>query len=203
MKKIAFFGGSFNPPNNIHIDIIKNIKNKLNMDEVYFVPVGNYYNKTGLIDVKHRFEMLKLSVENEKDINVLDITLNEKNTLKAIDVFYKIRNMYINDDIYFIMGADNFSNILSWKNASDLVENFKIIIIERENINIKKIINENSILKNNKNNFIIISKSSKLDNVSSSIIRNKIISNQDVKDCLNHKVYDYILKNKLYFISTK
>jgi len=198
MKKIAFFGGSFNPPNNTHLSIAQNILKQINLDELYFVPVGNYYNKKDLIDVKHRFEMLKILTQSEKNIDVLDITLNEKQDLKAIDIFYKIKHMYINDDIYFIMGADNFSKILSWKNVKQLVKNFKIIIVERDDININEIIEKNSILNDNKNNLISVYKSNELDIINSTKIREKINLNEDISNFLNEGIYNYILDNKLY-----
>ena len=50
MGNIAFYGGSFNPPTNIHLQIAKNVLKQLNIDKVYFVPVGNYYQKNELID---------------------------------------------------------------------------------------------------------------------------------------------------------
>ena len=198
MKKIAFFGGSFNPPNNTHLNIAKHIKDKLIFDQIFFVPVGNYYNKKDLIDVKHRLEMLKLLTKNEKNIDVLDITLNETKNLKAIDIFSKIKQIYKNDDIYFIMGADNFATISSWKNSDQLVKNFKILIVEREDININKIIEKNSILHQNRNNLTIVYINSKLDYINSTKIREKINLNEDTKSFLNEDVYNYIIKNKLY-----
>ena len=44
MKKLGFFGGSFNPPTYAHINVAKMSIEKFNLDAVYFVPVGNLYN---------------------------------------------------------------------------------------------------------------------------------------------------------------
>lgn len=198
MKNIAFYGGSFNPPNNIHLKIAKDILQKLNINELYFVPVGNYYRKNGLIDVYHRYNMLKLLCNNEKNIFVSNITLNEVNNLKAIDIFKIINNKYENDNVYFIMGADNFVQIHKWKDFEELVGNFKIIIVKRDDININNIILENKILENNKDNFHIVD----MDNVESQIdsteIRSKIEKGENVQEYLNINVYNYIKSNNLY-----
>ena len=45
------------------------IKNKY-LDKVIYVPTGNKYVKKDLIDVKYRLEMLKLMVEDIKDLEV-------------------------------------------------------------------------------------------------------------------------------------
>ena len=52
--RIGFFGGSFNPPSNIHIDLAKNVIEKYKLDRILFVPVGDYYNKDDLVSAKHR-----------------------------------------------------------------------------------------------------------------------------------------------------
>ena len=62
MKKYAFFGGSFNPPTIAHKTLAIKAAEKLNLDKVFFVPVGDGYKKDGLIDEKHRFKMLQLSL---------------------------------------------------------------------------------------------------------------------------------------------
>ena len=174
MKNIAFYGGSFNPPTNIHLQIAKNVLKQLNIDKVYFVPVGNYYQKNELIDVKHRLNMLNIMCENQDKMYVSDITLNEKNNLKAIDVFKMLKEKYSNDNAYFIMGSDNFIKITEWKNFEELVENYKIIIVKRDNVDINKIILENRILEINKNNFFIINSEDTQNKIDSTEVRSRV-----------------------------
>ena len=93
MKKYGFFGGSFNPPTIAHERLAEEIADKFKLDKVYFVPVGNYYEKTDLIDENKRLDMLK-SIKTDK-IDVLDIELNSKKKLLAVDAFE-----LINDNFY-------------------------------------------------------------------------------------------------------
>ena len=198
MENIAFYGGSFNPPTNIHLQIAKNVLKQLNMDKVYFVPVGNYYQKNELIDVKHRLNMLNIMCENQDKMYVSDITLNEKNNLKAIDVFKMLKEKYSNDNAYFIMGSDNFIKITEWKNFEELVENYKIIIVKRDNVDINKIILENRILEINKNNFFIINSEDTQNKVDSTEVRRKIKNSENIDKYLNKKISEYIVQNGLY-----
>ena len=68
--KLGFFGGSFNPPTYAHMQLLKDAKNSLNLDKVYFVPVGDNYKKQGLVIEKHRYEILNLMCGNEENIEV-------------------------------------------------------------------------------------------------------------------------------------
>ena len=41
--KMGFFGGCFNPPSNIHINLAKELVETKLLNSVTFVPVGDYY----------------------------------------------------------------------------------------------------------------------------------------------------------------
>ncbi len=157
------------------------------MDKIYFVPVGNYYEKSSLIEAKHRYNMLKLAIEDKMDVE--KIAIESKIKLYAIDTFELLKEKYNKDDIFFIMGSDNFRKMPTWKNYEKLKTNYNIIVIERER---KKIRNENQ--KN-----IIEFIPEKLAEIDSTQIREMFKNNEkNVKKYLNPKVYEYIQKNNLY-----
>ena len=158
-----------------------------NLDKIYFVPVGNYYEKSSLIEAKHRYNMLKLAIEDKMDVE--KIAIESKVKLYAIDTFELLKEKYNKDDIFFIMGSDNFRKMPTWKNYEKLKTNYNIIVIERER---KKIRNENQ--KN-----IIEFIPEKLAEIDSTQIREMFKNNEkDVKKYINQKVYEYIQKNNLY-----
>ena len=195
MKKYGFFGGSFNPPTIAHERLAEEIAEKFELDKVYFVPVGNYYNKTDLIDESKRFEMLK-SISNDK-IDVLDIELNSKKKLLAVDAFDLINNNFSSSENYFILGGDNLEKLPNWKNSDKCLKN-NIIAIQRGK-KLDNIIAENELLEMNKNKIFEFN-TDKLYNYSSTEVR-KAIKNKDdeiLNKMLNKKVYFYIKENNLY-----
>ena len=199
MKKYAFFGGSFNPPTIAHKTLAIKAAEKLNLDKVFFVPVGDGYKKDGLIDEKHRFKMLQLICNSNEKLDVCDIEINKNNNFKAIDVFKLIDDIYKEDEKYFIMGADNFVNILNWKNATELVSNYKFILLNRNEINLKETIKENETLNKNRLNFYYMDNMNDIK-ISSTCIRNAIKDEKvhDVKGMVDKNVLEYINEYNLY-----
>ena len=186
--KIGFFGGCFNPPSCVHIDLAKKIIAEYKLDEVIFVPVGDYYKKEGLVKASHRCNMIKLAIENEPKLKIDTLTLKSKKILYASDTFKLIKQKYNNDELFFIMGSDNFRKMPNWKNYDELMEHYNIIVIERERKHIRK---------TNKNNvFEYIPE--QLQEIDSSKIREMILKNENVEKYLNTSVYEYIKKYKLY-----
>ena len=191
--KIGIFGGSFNPPHKMHKSIAKKlIKNKY-LDKVIYVPTGNKYNKKDLIDFKHRYNMLKILVDNNSNLKVSNYEQKNKliYTYETINYF---KDKYKNDEIYFICGSDNLKQIENWKKYNYILNNFKILVIKRNNDNIKKILT-------NINTSNIIIANIELNNISSTNIRNILTTNYkkaELNTLIEEKILEYIEKNKLY-----
>ena len=186
--KVGFFGGCFNPPSNIHINLANNLIKEKIVDKVIFVPVGDYYNKPDLISSKHRYNMLKLACERFDNLLVEDIALNYNKKLYASDTFKLIYNKYNKEcDIYFIMGSDNFEKMPLWKDYEELIKNYKFIVIERPNHRITQKLNNTIYFENNQT-----------EDMSSTNIRNKIKNKEDITQYIDEKVLKYIKENDIY-----
>lgn len=184
--KIGIFVGSFNPVHKGHIKISNYIVSNY-VDKILIVPTGNYWNKTNLIDIKDRINMLKFY---EKDNIIINDTLNDlEYTYQVID---RLKSIYKDDKLYLIMGADNIVNFDKWKNYKELLE-IGFIIFKRDGIDINYYLDK----LNKKNDVIIIDNVEKI-NISSTEIRKKIKENKDLNDLLDKKIIDYIKNNKLY-----
>ena len=197
--KIGFFGGSFNPPTYAHLEIAKMSIEELNLDKVYFVPVGNSYKKPELVDENYRYQMLKIISKNSNNIDVENIELNKNESISAIQAFKMIEKKYEGAEIYFIMGADNFTKIQTWVNAEELITKYNYIVFNRHSLNLEDFISKNSILQKNKKKYKIIQLKENKD-TNSSIIRRLINKEkyQEAEKYTYKDVIEYIVKNNLY-----
>ena len=198
MQKIGFFGGSFNPITKAHVNLAQDIINKYKLDKVVFVPVGDYYKKNGLINEKHRYNMIKTAVNLYPNLEVSDIELNHKEKIYANDIFKMLKSIYCDDDIYFIIGADNLYKMTSWLKFDELMQ-YNYIIIKRDNIDCDNLINSNSIFKEYKSHFKIID-NRQYNNFSATLVRQRIKDNNinDITNFIFEDTYEYIKENKLY-----
>lgn len=169
MKKVGFFGGCFNPPTNIHMNLANNLIINGTLDKVIFVPVGNYYKKKDLVFATHRYNMLKIACKAFPNLDVDGIASIHQNKLFAVDTFELIQKKYgKKSEIYFIMGSDNFEKMPTWKNYEEIKNKYKYIVLDRTN------------------------------EISSTDIRNMLKNKENVLNYINPQVLKYINKNKLY-----
>lgn len=200
--KYGFFGGSFNPPTLAHLNIAKQSIKEIGLDKVFIVPVGNTYSKNGLVDEKYRYDMLKLMANGEKNIEIENIELKNKNKLSAFDAFNLIENKYKNSENFYIMGADNLEKIPMWNNAEELLKKFKIIVFERIGTDIENVIKNNYLLSKYRCNIYIIKIIRDYD-CRSGIIRDLVAIKKfkEAEKYTKPEIIKYIKENELYKIT--
>ena len=188
--KIGIFGGSFNPPHNMHRDIAIELIDNNYLDKVIFVPTGDSYVKNGLISFNDRYNMVELMIKDIDLFLVSDIgnNLGYQYTYQVLDYF---KDIYLNDEIYFICGSDNLIEFDSWKKYQYILENYKLLVIRRNNDDI-----DNIMLKYYEYIDRIIINNKESNMLSSSYIRDNI--DNDISKYLDRDVYEYVRKNNLF-----
>ena len=182
--RLGIFIGSFNPVHEGHIKIVNYLIDNNYVDKVLIIPSINYWNKQNLIELKHRINMLKFFESN--NIKVDDKHNNYQYTYQLLRA---LKEEY-NDELYLIIGADNAINLDKWEHIQELLT-YKIIVLNRDNIDIKKYVDR----FNQKDNFIIIDNFDYVP-ISSSKIRQNYLD-EELKKYLDDRVLDYIQKNLL------
>ena len=200
MKKrsIVIFGGSFNPPHNSHFSIAQQVLNQYEeVEKVIFVPVNKKYPKQGLLANFHRYNMLKLVANKNKDFIISDMDFKEEKSLPTIETLKEIQKQYPDKQICFLTGSDNLKEIHTWDNAEEIVSKYKIIIMERGTDNLEEIIQNNPLLFKYRENFIKVNQEIR-SNCSSTYVRNLLHKGKSIKYLVPNEVFEYIEKNKLY-----
>lgn len=195
---IAVFGGCFNPPLNSHFSLADQIVNEYEfIEKIIFVPVNNKYNKVDLLSNEHRYNMLKMVCDKNPKFELSKIEIESQRPLYTIETLNEIQKKYPKNIIWFIIGTDNLKTLEKWKKAEELVENYKILVLERDNDNINEIIENSKLLKKNKSSFIKVKNNIK-SNISSTFVRDKIKRGKSIRYLVPEDIYLYIEKNNLF-----
>lgn len=76
MQNIGLFGGTFNPIHLGHLIIANEVLEILKLDKIIFIPTGIPPHKDiGVVKGKHRYEMVKLAIEDNPYFEVSDIEI--------------------------------------------------------------------------------------------------------------------------------
>ena len=141
--------------------------------------------------------MLKLVCDKNEDFEVSRIEIDNERQLYTIETMEILKNKYKEYELLFTIGTDNLKSLYTWNRVDELLKEFKILVLERDEDNMEKIIEENTFLYRYKDSFIKV-KNNVRSNLSSTFVRNKIKERKSIRYLLPDEVYFYIKENNLF-----
>lgn len=142
MARIGIFGGTFDPVHRGHLAVARAALRRLKLDQLYFVPAGVPPHKqsrsAGLAGFRHRFAMLKLATAGEPRFEVS--RLEAKGVHYSIDTVRRIKHsLQRSDRLFFVIGADAFREIPTWRKAEELLRECEFVVASRPGASLKGI----------------------------------------------------------------
>jgi|SRR5699024_2763622 len=186
MRKIGILGGAFNPPHIGHLIIAEEVKEGLNLDEVWFIPTyTSPHKEQSKITTDHRIQMLEKSIEGNRAFSINLDEIDRKGTSYTIDTIKKLTNDYPTYNFYFIIGADMVEYLPKWKDIDQLVSLVTFVGVHRRDFDLSS-------------TYPIKTIDIPTIEISSTDIRNRIKRGKSIKYLVLNPVYDYIKGNQLY-----
>jgi nicotinate-nucleotide adenylyltransferase len=173
-RRVALFGGSFNPPHIGHTAICKWLAAKDIADEVWIIPCFIHPFGKDLAPFTHRLKMCKLAFAAlDLPLRILEIERELGGESKTIRTIEHLISHHPDMAFSFVTGGDIESEIMSWHSSERIKKLVEIVKIPR-------------------------GKKSPIPDVSSTEIRRLIQSGKDYKDMVESDVAEYIDAEKVY-----
>jgi len=139
MKKIAFYGGSFDPPHRGHLAIANALLGQFELDEFVFIPAFHAPHKVRLTPTSayDRYAMLCLITQNEPKISVSKMEIEMPERPYSVQTLRRLYAERPDDEIFFVMGADSWMDILTWREWEKVLTMTNIIVVTRPDVEIR------------------------------------------------------------------
>lgn len=184
--KIGVFGGTFDPIHNGHINAFVEAYVRLDLDKIIIIPtyISPLKERTNSNDTD-RLNMLKLAVQSYDFVTIDTFEIDQQQVTYTFDTLKYLKEKYLNDELYFIIGTDHFISFDKWANADELHELAKFVVLDRSDQ-----------LYDIKEPFVKLA--TNIVEVSSTLIRDRLKSNTEVRHLMHENVYEYIKEHRLY-----
>jgi nicotinate-nucleotide adenylyltransferase len=138
-RAIALFGGSFDPIHTGHVAVAQAAARRFRLDAVHFIASGRPPHKTKahLTPFIHRFTMVALACADHPEFlpSLAEAGLEggSERLFYSIDTVRQFRRhaSQPNEQLYFIVGADAFLEIPTWKSYEALLDSCDFIVAHR------------------------------------------------------------------------
>ena len=133
MRRIAFFGGSFDPVHNGHIQIAHAVSEQFDLDQFVFIPAFHAPHKlrTKPTSAYDRYAMLCLATQADPRFSVTKMELELPERPYSVETLSRINEQLPSDEIYFVMGADSWRDITNWREWEKVLSLSNHIVVTR------------------------------------------------------------------------
>lgn len=196
-KRIALLGGTFDPPHNGHLALVKGVADALELEKVFLVPTGNPHFKldAGVTPVKHRVAMTRLLAQEDERLEVSLIEAGREGVTYTVDTLHELRRLHPAAHIYFIIGGDCAEHIMRWRNAAELARLCTVVAVSRVGYDFDR---AQAALKDCELGFDMRYLCLDVPDVSSTEVRSRVAKGLSLEGMVPKAVEDYILQTGLY-----
>lgn len=132
--RVGIFGGSFNPPHMGHINSLVTVQKKAGLDKVHVVPASQNPLKMEVEgpSAEQRLELVKKALSTYgKQFVVDDQEIKRGGLSYTIDTVINLRKEVEPEDLFLIIGADQFDEFSQWKDYQKILTEANLVVTTR------------------------------------------------------------------------
>lgn len=133
-RRIGVLGGTFDPPHFGHLTAAQQVADLLSVDQVWFVPTGDSWQKSGVSPANHRVEMVRLAIAGEPRFHLDEIDVRREGPTFTVDTLRNLRTAHPDCDFFFIMGVDAASTLDTWRDFEALHTLAELVVVNRPGV---------------------------------------------------------------------
>lgn len=214
-SRIGIFGGTFNPIHSGHLRAAEIAQRKFSLDRVLFVPsyIPPHKESDDIASPHHRLKMVELACKPYPQFIPSSIEIEAKGKSYSVISLGRVKELFPEALIFFILGVDAFLEIDTWKDYEKLLNQCFFIVVSRPGYNLdearevlggryREMIVEFSETGKEEKKFcssrIFLLPIEALD-IASSEVRRRIREGISVKGLVPYDVDTYIRKHNIYW----
>jgi nicotinate-nucleotide adenylyltransferase len=184
LKKIAIYGGTFDPVHNAHLILAREALETLGLEKVILVPaaISPLKKAAPIASGDMRLKMLQAAIESEEGFAIDDCELRRPPPSWTIDTVLEIRKRETDSEIYLLIGEDNVATLDRWRRFDDLKKMVRFVVLDRTGSQTQR-------------DYQIIRR--KID-ISATEIRSRVASGRSIRYLVPPAVEEIIQSEKLY-----
>ncbi|HMJ09272.1 MAG TPA: nicotinate-nucleotide adenylyltransferase [Pyrinomonadaceae bacterium] len=132
-RRIAYYGGSFDPLHSGHLAIGNALVPQFELDAFVFIPAFHAPHKSDRKPTSgiHRYAMLAIATNADEKLSVSPMELEMPERPFTVETLERLNKLFPDTDIFFVMGADSWQDICTWRDWETVLTMANHIVITR------------------------------------------------------------------------
>ena len=136
MALIGLMGGTFDPPHHGHLAAAEEVRHRLGLEEILWVPAGNPPHKAHLpiTAAAHRLAMLRLALRENPRFRVELYEIERPAPSYTADTLRALRERHPSDELVFLLGSDEFASLAAWREPHVIPKLARLAVMARARV---------------------------------------------------------------------
>ena len=133
-RRLALYGGTFDPVHLGHLEVARAVAQLFGIEKVLFIPAQVAPHKLGrpVTAPVHRYAMLALATQNDPELVVSMFEIEAPARRYTVDTLAHFIDLWCEtSDLFFIMGADSWTEITTWREWRRVLTMVNHIVVTR------------------------------------------------------------------------
>ncbi|MDP8938918.1 MAG: nicotinate-nucleotide adenylyltransferase [Actinomycetota bacterium] len=196
--KTGIFGGTFDPVHMGHMVISEQVTDELGLDRVIFVPGGIPPHKEASsvrASAEDRLALVEAAVSENERFSVDRVEIDAGRAMHSVETVQILKERSPEDEWFFITGADEVSNLLTWKDPDRLLEEAVMVAATRPGYDLSRLDHLEDGLQNFDRIFPV--ECTRVD-ISATGIRRRMLQGKSIRYLVPDGVHEIIEEKRLY-----
>lgn len=201
--KIAILGGAFDPVHIGHYLVAQQVKEVLEMDEVWLMVCYSYFPEfptkfKRITPYEQRFAMAHMM--QSEGIRVSDFEEKYNKPSRTIDTLQLLKEHYPHDEFHWIIGSDALPTFHLWNDWQKIVTDYNLVVFPRDTdfITLEERVKASFKISSIPKNITIVEGNLIVSTIASTHIRNRVRAGLPITRFVDESVRLYIKDNNLY-----
>ena len=131
---IGVLGGTFDPVHLGHLVVAEEMRDRLGLAEILFIPAGQPWLKVNnpILAAEQRVQMLRLALSGKPYFKLSTMEIERAGPSYTVDTITQLKGQLgAEDKLFFILGWDNLAQLPQWHEPSRLVKMCQLVAVPR------------------------------------------------------------------------
>lgn len=130
-RRVALFGGAFNPPHLAHVFTVNYLLSRTDVDEVWVLPSARHAFGKEMAPFQERLTLLRACFGHMPEVQICEVEAEEGLSGRTFDTLTLLSERSPHISLSLVIGADNLTESHRWYRFDELVARWRVIALGR------------------------------------------------------------------------
>lgn len=130
--RVGILGGTFDPPHRGHLQVLRHVRDQVQLDDVLVIPAGQPWQKSDVVaSAAHRLAMTRAAFADIPGVIVSAVEVDRPGPAYTVDTLRALHEQRPDAQFFLILGADAAAGLSTWHEPEQVRALATLVVVTR------------------------------------------------------------------------